>query len=178
MSGLIHFVSGKTLEVDEYEFKNMPVQLNGKGIRTKTLRSGHLVPLNSTTIEFIEYVPEPVKVHSLSELNPVGVKGDEMIDGLKEAEMNFQKEAPKKKTAEERLAEITAKSECQHEPTKLRLYVQHTAKGIRYFPVCGYCGKRERYVSESKIMKNEYVGTVNEKWNENDIAEATPWVDK
>jgi len=75
------------------------------------------------------------------------------------------------------MADMTAKSNCKHEPEKMELYIQHTAKGIRYFPVCSFCGRRERYVAESKIMKGEYVGTPNEKWTEKDIANAKAWIE-
>jgi hypothetical protein len=81
------------------------------------------------------------------------------------------------KTQEELMAEMLEKSNCKHEPDKMVLYRQHTAKGIRYFPRCSFCGKRERYISESKIVKGEYKGTVNEKWTETDIADAIDWIE-
>ena len=62
MSGIIHFGSGKTLKISDYEMRNMPVELASKGIKVKKLRSsGHLVPMNSHTIEFIEQVEELVQ---------------------------------------------------------------------------------------------------------------------
>lgn len=82
-------------------------------------------------------------------------------------------EAPKK----DPLEEMIEKSNCKHETEKLELYIQHTAKGIRYFPVCSFCGKRERYVSESKIVKGEYAGTPNGHWTEADIVSAKAWTD-
>jgi hypothetical protein len=84
---------------------------------------------------------------------------------------------PAKKTADDIMAEMTAKSNCKHEPEKMELYIQHTAKGIRYFPVCSFCGKRDRYVSESKIIAGEYKGTPNEKWTEKDITHAKAWIE-
>ena len=91
--------------------------------------------------------------------------------------MKEKPEPVKVKTQDEVLEEMMAKSNCKHEPHKLELWRQHTAKGIRYFPRCVFCGKRERYVSESKIVKGEYKGTVNEKWTEESIAKAQVWIE-
>ena len=169
MSGIIHFTSGKTLEISEKEMKNMPVELNGKGIRVKKLRpSGHIVPLNSTTIEYIEQVvetlPEDITITKTTATGPTELKLD-------------KQEAKPKKSQEELLAEMMSKSNCAHEPEKMELYIQHTAKGIRYFPVCSFCGKREKYVSERKIVEGAYTGTPNEKWTEKDLATAKPWIE-
>jgi hypothetical protein len=91
-------------------------------------------------------------------------------------ELKEQVEKPKPRTQEEMMAEMIAKSDCTHEG-KLVLYRQHTAKGIRYFPKCTFCGKRERYVSESKIVKGEYKGTANEVWTEADVINAIQWIE-
>ena len=177
MSGLIHFSSGKTLEITELEFDNMPPKLNNKGIKTQKTKTGHLIPLNSTTMEFIEHVPEAEPNQVVAPLGLAPVEGDHIVDAQPVMIQDVQKEKPKEKTADEVLAEMTAKSNCKHEPEKMELYIQHTAKGIRYFPRCSFCGKRDRYVSESKIVKGDYVGTPNEKWTEADIAHAKPWVE-
>jgi hypothetical protein len=64
------------------------------------------------------------------------------------------------------------KSNCKHEPEKLDMYMQSTAKGIRYFPVCSFCGKRERYVSEKKVRDGEI-----ERWTGDDIDNAKMWIE-
>ena len=50
MSGLIHFVSGKALEITEAEFRVISPKLNSKGIKIQSTEAGHLIPLNSTTM--------------------------------------------------------------------------------------------------------------------------------
>jgi len=180
MAGIIHFTSGKTLEINEMEYRNISPVLNAKGIKTKRLSTGHVIPMNSMTMEFIEHVPEELPGDNVMEEPKVvpGVaveKYDWKTDGR---ELEDMKQAePKVKTADDIMAEMTAKSDCKHEPEKMELYIQHTAKGIRYFPVCSFCGRRERYVAESKIMKGEYVGTPNEKWTDKDIANAKAWIE-
>jgi hypothetical protein len=97
---------------------------------------------------------------------------------IAEVEGSLPKEEPKTEEPEEKdpLAEMIEKSNCKHEPEKLVLYTQHTAKGVRYFPVCSFCGKRERYVSEKKIVEGDYAGTPNEKWTDEDIVNAQEYV--
>jgi len=179
MSGIIHFASGKQLEITEGEFRNISPKLSGKGIKVQRTMAGHLLPCS--TMEMIEHIPEPVvepsKTQEEEDANDMEWANVQPIPTT-EAFGQVVVEKPKKKTADELLAEMTAKSNCKHEPEKLELYIQHTAKGVRYFPVCSFCGKRERYVSESKINKGEYEGTVNGRWTDADIANAQPWIEK
>lgn len=174
MSGVIHFTSGKTLPIEEVEFRNLAPKLNMKGIKTQYTKAGHLLPLNSMTIEFIEHIEDERK----SESAKPTIKETEPV---KEPEEVKTEEAPAEKPKEPKkdpMAEMLEKSNCKHEPEKMELYRQHTAKGIRYFPVCSFCGKREKYVSERKIIEGAYAGTPNEKWTEADIADAKPWIER
>jgi hypothetical protein len=163
MSGVIHFTSGKTITITEEEYRVIGPKLRDKGIKSQVTKAGHLIPLNSSTMEFVEHIPE-----ELPGDNPKPVKVKEKV----------VKESESPKTNDEIISDMTAKSNCKHEPDKLELFVQHTAKGVRYFPVCSFCGKRERYISESKILNGEYEGTPNEKWTEESLANALPWVEK
>lgn len=87
-------------------------------------------------------------------------------------------EAKNTDKAETAMEALLAKSNCKHGPELLNLYVQQTAKGVRYFPVCSFCGKRERYVSEKKIIEGLYPeGSPNAKWTAADVAVAKPWVE-
>ena len=151
MSGIIHFVSGKTLDISEAEFAALSPKLGMKGVKCHKSAAGHLIPMNSTTMEFIEHIEEEEKVVPEQ---PVA-KAEKVV-----------KEEPK--TNDEIMAAMVAKSNCTHENQSL--FVQHTAKGIRYFPICDFCGKRDRYVSEKKIVDGEY-----EKWSTEDVENAKPW---
>ena len=156
MSGIIHFVSGKTLDITEKEFQAISPKLGMKGIKCHKSEAGHLIPMNSTTMEFIEHV--------IDEL-PAAVEVDgEILEVVKEE----PKEEPK--DPDEIMNDMIAKSNCKHESQSL--YLQKTAKGDRYFPVCDFCGKRERYVSEKKVLDGEY-----EEWKYEDIENAKPWTE-
>ena len=62
---------------------------------------------------------------------------------------------------EELLAEMKEKSECKHEDTEI--YFQEVKTGTkndqkmarRYFPVCNFCGLRERYVKAASLSDEE-----------------------
>jgi hypothetical protein len=171
MSATIHFTSGKTLEISQKEFDQIAPKLQQGGVRLYRTGDGSFVPLNSMTMELIELHKEAIAE------TPPAPKVETIAEKPSEApEATISPEevvAPKKSPMEEMLE----KSNCKHEPEKMELYRQHTAKGIRYFPVCKFCGKRERYVSESKIVKGEYEGTPNAKWTAEDIATAKVWTD-
>jgi len=166
MSGRIHFVSGKTLDIEEIEFKNISPKLGAKGIRCQVSQAGHIIPLNSTTMEYIEHIEDEVKPTQKAITEVEFPK--EQAEALNTKLAEIRKEKPK--DPDEVLNEMLAKSNCAHENQSL--YVQHTAKGIRYFPVCDFCGKRERYVSEKKIVDGEY-----EEWTVEDVTNAKPWID-
>ena len=83
MSGIIHFVSGKTMKISEAEFRNIPPKLGSRGIKCSITQDKHVLPLNSTTMEFIEYVPEvevELKVDEVKPLTGEGMKGDDPIE--------------------------------------------------------------------------------------------------
>jgi hypothetical protein len=132
----------------------------------ETLRAeGHVAEKPAPVVEVAE---EPAPKKELSEEEKAIIAAEPKLD---------KKEVDPKAPKVDPLAALIEKSNCKHEKEKLELYIQHTAKGIRYFPVCSFCGKRERYVSESKIVKGEYAGTPNEHWTEADIVGAKTWVD-
>ena len=67
------------------------------------------------------------------------------------------KEVTEKEDPEEKnkriMDEMMAKSNCTH--TNTAIYRQDTAKGSRYFPVCTFCGKRERYVKADSLTDDQ-----------------------
>ena len=131
MSGIIHFSSGKTLEITEREFQMLPPKLGGRGIKVVQTSGGNYIPLNSNTMEYVEHVPEDIII----EEPPIAVD-----KAFKEAEKVLgnnieKKEKPKslQERKDEAMEELIAKSDCKHESDKSDLYIQHTAKGVRYF---------------------------------------------
>jgi hypothetical protein len=185
MGGTIHFTSGKTLDITEREFNNIAPKLKNGGIRLVMTSKGDFIPLNSNTMEYIEHtkeepngIPEQPVRQDGEEINAGRPNDEEKPAQIEETPKEEVQEKSIQERKEDALAELMEKSNCKHEPEKMVLHVQHTAKGVRYFPVCGFCGKRERYVSEKKIIDGDYKGTPNEKWTKEDIDTATAWTEK
>jgi hypothetical protein len=125
-------------------------------------------------MEYIEYIPEVLEIDVEDKaIVESGVTVQKVQEAREEVESAEDLATRKKKAMED----LMSKSNCKHEAEKLELFRQETAKGARYFPVCSFCGKRERYVSEKKIKDGAYAGTVNEKWTLDDVATAKPWIE-
>jgi hypothetical protein len=173
MSAILHFCSGKSLPITQKEFEQIAPKLQQGGIRLYRTGSKSLVPLNSNTIELIEYVDDVPVERPAPQAEP-----ELPAEIAPEAEIKTIDPEPIGEPKEDPMEKMIRLSNCKHEPEILELYRQHTAKGIRYFPVCTVCGKRERYISESKVVKGEYEGTPNAKWTSDDIANAKEWIEK
>lgn len=153
----IHFSSGKTREIGIKEFNALPVKLNARGIRTMVDRDDErtlMIPLNSSTIEFIEQITEQVKEPEVVVEELVTDKTDELKTMKEELEASM-KEVEAKKDVEEKEEDqmklMMQKSNCTHPEETMVIYRHDTAKGSRYFPVCSFCGKRERYVKADSL---------------------------
>lgn len=155
----IHFLSGKEIELDQ-PWDKFPQKLTFGGLRLLKAGMNKLVPLNSSTIEFVEYVPDaPVQ------------EAPEVEAPVKEPEPEKQEPKPeseKPETAQEKndrlIGEMMAKSNChknKHEGQELDWYYQDVsvgkskAKARRYFPVCTFCGVRERYVKVDSLTDEQ-----------------------
>jgi hypothetical protein len=176
IGGLVHFAgSDVTAELTKREMENAPVTFSNKGARMMRTKAGDILIFGGTNMSVIK--PVWGEVEDEEEYKAETRASIIAMETPVPDEPEPEPEKDKPKTADEIIAETKLKSDCKHEPEKLELYIQHTAKGIRYFPVCKFCGKRERYVSESKIVEGKYKGTPNEKWTEAHIANATPWIE-
>lgn len=174
IGGKVYFTgSDVTAELTKREMENAPTTFLNKGARMMRTKAGDILIFGGTNMSVIK----PVWGEEIKEDSEAETRADIIAMETSVPEEVPTPEPDKPKTEEEIKAEMMAKSNCKHEPEKLELYIQHTAKGIRYFPVCSFCGKRERYVSESKIVEGKYEGTPNEKWTEAHIAKAKPWIE-
>jgi hypothetical protein len=184
----IYFTSGKTLEITEDEFSRIAPKLQMGGIRLYRTGAGNLIPLNSTTMELIEKESSDSAftedVEAITALG--GVAGPEAVKVVKETvepkpepkveELPSEPVEVKEETPEQRndrlLEEMKEKAMCTHEG-KQKMYFQATKAGNRYFPVCEFCGKRERYISVKKIKD----GLVTD-WTMEDLMSAKQYQEK
>ena len=155
----INFSSGKTHDLAVKDINKYTADLQMKGLRMMRDANDErilLIPLNSNTIECIKLIPaveepvipKPVPAATEEELKQIRQEVDEAVGEVEE-----KKDIEEKR--EDAIAEIMAKSNCRHEPEKLVLHRQVTKTGARYFPVCGFCGKRERYVKADSLSDEE-----------------------
>jgi flagellar biosynthesis GTPase FlhF len=188
----IYFTSGKTLEITDFEFERIAPKLQMGGIRLYRTGAGNLIPLNSTTMELIEkestedaFVDEEMevkervteavdkKVEEIKERDTEKEEGNEEAESREESEDKVEEV---KETSEQRndrlLEEMKEKAACLHEG-KQKMYYQATKAGNRYFPVCEFCGKRERYISVKKIKD----GLITD-WTMDDLMAAKEYQEK
>ena len=182
IGGKVYFAGSEvTADLTKREMENAPTTFLNKGARMMRTKAQDILIFGGTNMSVIKPIwGDEIDEKDASEQTRAEIIAMEtLVDEVAtSAERTGEVNPPDEpKTVEEIMAETTAKSNCKHEPEKLELYIQHTAKGIRYFPVCSFCGKRERYVSESKIVDGKYKGTPNEKWTEEHIATALPWIE-
>lgn len=190
MGAKIHFLSGKTLDISDKDMKELRNRFTNGGVRYWEQRgTGNIILLSSNTIEYVEKIKEEEdnvreRAEGIEESNSERVEQDE--DGSKwvsekdddpvesvsdESDVQSVEETieDKRKRLE---AEMLAKSNCKHE-TQVLMYTQ-TTKGKRYFPVCTFCGKRDRYLSADKIKDGSYKHTNLEHWTVGDLMDAKP----
>jgi hypothetical protein len=154
MSTTIHFSSGKEQSISAGKLDKFIMELKGRGIKLMIDRTPErtlIIPLNSSTLEFIEDWNDEVEesdevVPCTPEEELMSIKAD-LEDSIKEVEDKKDTEEKQK----DKMKELMDKSNCTHPESSRVYYRQDTSKGSRYFPVCGFCGKRERYVKADSL---------------------------
>ena len=150
----IHFSSGKVREIGIQEFMDLPPKLQQRGIRTMVDRTPErtlLIPLNSNTMEFIEEIHEVIEVEEVEEAPVTEVTLEDLKEELEVAKEEVDSKKDIEEKRKEQMDDMMAKSNCQHEDSKMVIYRHDTKKGSRFFPVCSFCGKRERYVKAESL---------------------------
>jgi hypothetical protein len=157
MSTTIHFSSGKEQSISAGKLDKFIMDLKGRGIKLMIDRNDDrtlIIPLNSSTLEFIVDVYDFKEMEQTESDAPPPEEEDELKQ-MKEELDAATKEVEDKKDVEEKrddaMKDIMDKSNCTHPKDKLVYYRQDTSKGSRYFPVCSFCGKRERYVKAESL---------------------------
>ena len=146
----IYFTSGKTIEISGKEYSKMAPRMQASGVRLYRTSKGDFIPLNSNTMELIELgEPEamPKEVAPSPEpMKPTKAEVEVMVEKV-------EKQETREDEQQRLLEEITAKSDCVHEEKEI--YKQSTTKGDRWFPVCTFCGKRDRFVKADSLTPAE-----------------------
>jgi len=156
----ITFTSGHEREFD-YEWNKVTPKLLQGGIRLWAPYPGIVIPLNSSTIAMVEFEEDDVMDGDFEIEIEMDEDEEETVDETVEEE---DEPTPKKSIEEKKeefLAETKAKANCKHENTEI--YYQEVKTGSRtaqkiarrYFPVCTFCGLRERYVKADSLTDEQ-----------------------
>lgn len=157
MGTKIHYSSGNSVELREGEGARFWNRARTAGFRYYQSLDNIIIPFNHPTITHIELegidrpttpapVPPPAPEHK----------------ELKEAqETNIQKQE----------REFMDRANCVHKngdgTTRYKLHYTDTVNGRKYFPVCTFCGHRERYVGVPKIEQGN-----DPRWTMEDVKNA------
>lgn len=156
----IYFSSGKELEFD-YDWNQLAPKFQLGGIRMFKTPDGDLIPLNSTTIERIQFIPDEEDPFedgiSDEDYNEI-VEDESPVEETVEEPEPEEKPKSAQERADEMLAHMKEMSECTHEEHEI--YYSESTVGRarkpvkRYFPVCKKCGVREKFV-KSDLLPDE-----------------------
>lgn len=165
----VYFTSGKVLELEKGEDERFlrGIKLRG-GIKYYQTNKGHIIPLNSQTIELIEVGEMDVEE---KEFERAAIIAQETP--VPEVPKMDKQEAPKESEQEKndrRLKELMDKSDCEHEKEKLEVKFTATKNGKRYFPVCSFCGHRGRFIGKQKVAEGR-----DTNWTIDDLQNATEY---
>jgi hypothetical protein len=170
----IHFYSGNTLELSEKEGKAFWGRASTGGLRYwKSREQKVTIFFNSPTIEYIENDDSHMMTVGDIEIQENADKAEALKLKREAKESDTRSEIELKADVLKKMEdEFMDRANCTHEKdgeTLRKLVYTDTTNGKRYFPVCAFCGHRERYVGLSKIEKGD------SKWTMDDVDTAQPY---
>lgn len=161
MGTKIHYSSGNMVELREGEGARFWGRARTAGFRYYQSLDNVIIPFNHPTITYIEL--EGIdKPKTPQVIEPPKVKTQEEI---KEVQLSHKEQMEK---------DFMARANCTHKTsdgtTLYSLRYTDTVNGRKYFPVCTFCGHRERYVGVPKIEAGN-----DPRWTMEDVKNATPY---
>ena len=166
-----HMIDGSTIEIPEHRFMKFIQMLTHRGIKSVRFDDTILIVSQSNIIR-IELGEEEDGDVKEEVVVPEVVEGTESGEGDATEGGEVEPEPEKEENPQERtnriLAEMTAKSDCSnsedhlgHEQIIHYQDVAMTKKGKpslpsrRYFPVCSFCGLRQKYVKADSLTDEQ-----------------------
>lgn len=161
MGTKIHYSSGSSVELRDGEGDRFWNRARTAGFRYYQSLDNVVIPFNHPTITYIELeLTKPA-------VGPSFEKPKEEITITEAKEIEETNRAKQER-------EFMAKANCTHKnpdgSTKRSMYYVDTVNGRKYFPVCDFCGHRERYVGVPKVEKGDHP-----LWHMDDIRNAKPY---
>ena len=161
MGTKIFYSSGNMVELRDGESERFWGRAAKAGFRYYRSLDDIVIPFNHPTI-----------THIILDLKPIEKPVKDPVEQIKASQPKI--EDVQKKNADDAKANFEAKAACRHKDSNgvslRRMKYTETVNGRKYFPVCSFCGHRERYVGVPKIEAGE-----NPLWTMEDIRNAEPY---
>lgn len=169
------FINGSEVEIAPEDVEFFMRKFRDSGIRYFfSKRDNKTIPFTSPSIAYIDHGDErPRTVGEMEKEKAEIVRLREEREMAKRDKLARSEEEIRKAALEKAEKEFMAKANCTHKAedgTTLRsMYYTDTVNGRKFFPVCDFCGHRERYIGLKKIEE----GKVD--WTIEDIENAKPY---
>lgn len=162
MSAKVHFRSGKVVELSSTEWIAFWNRLRNAGVRFFDSREQNLIiPFNNATIEYME--PDMETPRTVGEMEATKEETEKPNEPTEDKDRMEERNKMEK--------EFMDRANCRHKnddgSTRRKLFYAETVNGRKYFPVCTFCGHRERYVGVQKIEDGN-----DPNWTTEDVTNA------
>lgn len=143
----IHFNNGNEVKISEFEYRKLNKRIIAAGIKVFKMDDGTILFLVNQPIAYIDATDLDEKKRKDPSKIPPPPKPT--AEAIKE---NSPVEATEEKTEKTEYDKFLERANCTH-PEEYRKIFFTVAKdgGQRFFPVCTFCGKRERYVKKDSL---------------------------
>jgi hypothetical protein len=152
MGTKIYYSSGNVVELRDGEGARFWNRARNAGFRYYQSLDDVVIPFNHPTITHVELqLDDPHSRQAQQAARKVAKE-----EPTKPADIK----ATQKTAAAKQEADFMKKANCTHKDaegqTLRKLYYSETVNGRKYFPVCDFCGHRERYVGVPKIEEGAH----------------------
>jgi hypothetical protein len=141
--GVVYFTDGTVTELSRRDTDNFVLRMREGGVRmvhTRDTDPMEVLVISSCPVSRVimdyKHTPQPPNV--VEEKAPVRQEDSGPAESGQER-------------SEKAMAELIAKSSCIHEEDKIMYNKLVGKRGVRYFPVCTFCGWKGKYVSEDSL---------------------------
>jgi hypothetical protein len=142
--GTVYFTDGTVTELSRRDTDNFVVRMREGGVRmvhTRDTDPMQVLVISACPVSrvILDYKHTPQPPNPVVDNAPVKQEDSAPVESGQEK-------------AERALAELKARSDCQHEPSKILYYKKESSKGTHYFPMCSFCGWRGKFVAADSLL--------------------------
>lgn len=142
--GMVYFIDGRSIPLSPRDTKALMMRLKEGGVRmmlTRDTEPQQAIIISNCPVAWVDLDEEQQPSTVVVREETANVKTEDA-----KAESNVDRE-------KRILADIVAKSNCKHEPAKITYMKTEGKKGIRYFPLCNFCGWRGKFIAADELAE-------------------------